>query len=150
MESKDDMSVASIKEKIHASILLSVALLFIFLMGLSMIADYDIFFHLSTGKHILETGQISHSIDPFSFTSANHMSTTSWLAEIIFYEIHSLSGIEGLIVFKAIMFTLVFFVLYLTMKIFVLYSPWNKYVFFAVLLITAFAIRMRMFIRPFI
>ncbi|HBR18547.1 MAG: hypothetical protein A3G39_10200 [Deltaproteobacteria bacterium RIFCSPLOWO2_12_FULL_43_16] len=139
-----------IHEKYSTVILFVITFIFIFFMGISKNADYDIFFHLATGKHILETGQISHSQDPFSFTSANPMSTTSWLAEIIFYEIHSLSGIEGLIVFKAIMFTLVFFVLYLTMKIVVLESPWNKYVFFAVLLITAFAIRMRMFIRPFI
>lgn len=52
-------------------------------MGLSMIGDYDISFHLATGKYITDTGTINHSIDPFSFTSTNPMSTTAWLADVI-------------------------------------------------------------------
>src|SRR3972149_5132891 len=138
-----------IHEKYSTVILFVITFIFIFFMGISKNADYDIFFHLATGKHILETGQISHSQDPFSFTSANPMSTTSWLAEIIFYEIHNLSGIEGLIVFKAIIITLVFFILCMNMRAITPESSLNKYIFIFALLIAAFAIRMRMFIRQF-
>lgn len=139
-----------IKERADAIVLLSISLLFIFLMGISKNADYDIFFHLATGKYILETGQISHSQDPFSFTSTNPMSTTSWLAEIIFYKTHTLFGMEGLTILKAFVITLAFFALYLNMRAIVKEHSLDTCIFVLALVITAFAIRVRLFIRPFI
>lgn len=98
-------------------ILLCVALLFVFLMGISKIGDYDIFYHLSTGKHIVETGSIVHPEDPFTFTSIGAMPTNEWLGDVIFYGIHELSGVAGLIVFKAILITFLFYLLYLNMRL---------------------------------
>ncbi|HBR18546.1 MAG: hypothetical protein A3G39_10205 [Deltaproteobacteria bacterium RIFCSPLOWO2_12_FULL_43_16] len=138
------------KKETEPIILLSAALLFIFLMGILKVADYDVFFHLATGKHILETGQIIHSPDPFSYTSANPMSVATWLTGVVFYEVQNLSGIDGLIIFNAAIITLMFLVLYLNMRAISSESSWNKYLFPLMLLITAFALRMWFFIRPFI
>lgn len=120
-------------------------------MGLSRVRNYDIWFHMSAGMHILETAEIKHSTDPFSFTSTNPMSTSSWLAGIVFYKIYSLLGVEGLVIFKALVITLVFLIFYHNMRLISSSEfPLSKYVFILVLMLSAFAIRMRMFVRPFI
>jgi tetratricopeptide (TPR) repeat protein len=137
------------KEKTQL-ILLSAVFLFVFLMGITKIGDYDIFYHLCTGKHIVETGSIKHPEDPFTFTSIGSMPTNEWLAEVIFYGIQELSGIGGLIFFKAALITLLFYILLLNMRLISTGGRWNNYIFFLVLITAAYAIRMRMFVRPFV
>lgn len=128
------------------NILFCALFLLIFLMGLSKIADYDIFYHLSTGKYILETGKINQ-IDPFSFTVGNtSLSIQSWLAGVIFYCIYTIVGLNGLIIFKAILLTLVFFILYKTMQV----TGEKGYLTLFTLIVVAFVVRFRMSIRPHI
>lgn len=116
-------------------------------MGLSKIADYDIFYHLATGKYILETGSINHP-DPFSFTASNTpLSIQSWLAGIIFYQVSTtIGGFSGLIIFKAALITMLFIVLYKTMEI----TGSRGYLPILILIVAAFVVRFRMSIRPHI
>lgn len=131
-------------------VLIFAVLVFVCLMGISKIGDYDIFYHLSTGKHIVETGSIIHPEDPFTFTSTGAMPANEWLGDVIFYGIHGLSGIDGLIIFKAVLLTLLFYLLYLNMVLISTEGQRNKYVFLLVLILAAYALRYRMFVRPFI
>lgn len=126
------------------------ALSLFFLMGLSKIGDYDIWYHIKVGQYILETGKIKHLVDPFSFTSDNPLATQAWLADVLFYKVYSLSGIEGLIILKASVIFLLFFVLYKTMVATSSKGFWNVYLFFIVLIVVAFSMRTRMFVRPHI
>lgn len=136
--------------KAHSTILLAAALFFVFLMGLSKNADYDIFFHLSTGKQVIETGRINYPSDPFSLTTTNPMMTTSWLAGVIFYIIYNVVGMEGLVFLKAVIITAAFFFLYKSMKISDKHGPADSYIFAIFLIIAVYAVRMRIFVRPLI
>lgn len=138
------------REKTNAIIILSFTFLFIFLMGLSKNADYDIFFHLATGKQIIETGRINHPSDPFSLTTSSPMMTTSWLAGVAFYIIYNVAGMEGLVVLKAIVLTAIFFFIYKNIKTPGRHGSADSYICAAVLIVAVYAIRMRMFVRPLI
>lgn len=128
------------------NILLCALFSFIFSMGLSQIADYDIFYHLATGKYILETGKINQ-IDPFSFTAGNTpLSIQSWLSGVVFYWVYTIGGLNGLIICKAILLTLVFFILYKTMQV----TGAKGYLTLFTLIVVAFVVRFRMSIRPHI
>lgn len=131
-------------------ILLYAAFVFIFLMGISKVSDYDAFFHLATGKYILNTGQIVHSVDPFAFTPVKEFSIISWLSGVIFFVIHSFLQMKGLIIFKTCIIALAFFFIHLNMKTTTLKEHQNVYIFILILIVVAFAVRMRMFIRPHI
>ncbi len=136
----------------HEKILFPVLVVFVFLAGLSKIGDYDIFFHLRTGSEMLSSGRLSHAIDPFALSTSSPMSNTAWLSDIIFYIVHSASGVWGLVVFKALVIAAVFYVLLGIMRLLSRQQGrgGNAFVFFAMLVVTVFAIRMRMFVRPFI
>jgi hypothetical protein len=79
------------------------------------IADSDIWLHLMTGKHTLETRALTVP-DPFSYTSNGNSSaypgeaktryfnlTHEWLAQIIMYLIHAASGFPGLVLVRALL-----------------------------------------------
>ncbi|MBI4745900.1 MAG: hypothetical protein HY786_05010 [Deltaproteobacteria bacterium] len=138
------------REKINTIIILSFTFLFIFLMALSKNADYDIFFHLATGKQIVETGSINQLSDPFSLTTSNPMMTTSWLSGVVFYILNNVAGMEGLVVLKAIVITAVFFFMYKNIRTSARHGSADIYICSAVLIVAAYAVRMRMFVRPLI
>lgn len=67
--------------------------------------DFDIWWHLRTGRLILEEGRIPFT-DPFSFTAAGRPWVThEWGAEALFHTIDRLGGIDALILFKALIAT---------------------------------------------
>lgn len=116
-------------------------------MGAVKIGDYDVWFHLKAGGYILKTGAINH-LDPFSYTTTDlPWPVHSWLAAVAYYLAYSVSGIGGLILFNAALITASFFIIYLTMRLF---TDDNEAFIFgaAVLIIAAFAIRFRMWVRP--
>jgi hypothetical protein len=119
----------------------------VFCMALIKIGDYDVWYHLRAGKFILETGAIRH-LEPFAYTAPNAVwSMQSWLAGVIFYVVYSIGSINGLIVFNALVVTLIFFFVYLTMR---LHAPDKKgaWLMMAVLVVAVFATRFRIPIRP--
>src|ERR1700730_4349765 len=75
--------------------------------------DPDLWWHLRTGRWIVETGHVPHS-DPFSFTRAGHSWVSQeWLSEVAFYELWKHAGVSALIVFSAIITPAGFLLLYL-------------------------------------
>jgi len=145
------------KEKIHIfySNLTSYLLIFCLFIFISLIStfklcEYDIWWHLKTGEYILKTG-IIQQLDPFSFTASNRpWSTQSWLSGVIFYEVYSLFGLSGLILLQAAIATLTFFIIYKTIRLGSRTEGWATYLVVLVLIITAFTVRFRLFIRPHI
>lgn len=103
-------------------------LLFAFAAGVFMVDvwDPDFWWHLATGKWIVEHGRLPEE-DPFSFatlqqdpyTSINRVKfilTQYWLAQITFYKIYSLSGFAGISVFRALLLTLTVVVIALILR----------------------------------
>ncbi len=75
--------------------------------------DPDLWWHLSTGQQILETGHIPRT-DSFSFTRAGQPWVAhEWLSEVILYGIWRHAGAAGLIIFSAAVTTAGFLLLYL-------------------------------------
>ena len=123
------------------------AIIPIYLMGVIRIGDYDIWFHLKAGEYILETGKISH-LDPFSYTNPDlPWIVHSWISAVVFHIVNALAGIKGLILFNALMISVAFTFIYLNMR---LYMEKGRSIIFAVmvLVLAAYALRFRMWIRP--
>jgi hypothetical protein len=74
--------------------------------------DYDFWWHIATGRYIVETGHLPDK-DPFSY--ASELSENSnlypayealvlknyWLAQVIFYEVYKMFGDRGMIILRS-------------------------------------------------
>lgn len=75
--------------------------------------DYDFWWHLATGRYIVENGALPEQ-DPFSYVSnlkeneyrypvrAQFILKQYWLAQVLFYKVHSLFGDAGIIVLRSL------------------------------------------------
>jgi len=64
--------------------------------------DFDLWWHLRTGRLIVEERSIP-TADPFTFTAEGRPWVThEWLAEVLFYGVHELGGIGTLVLAKAV------------------------------------------------
>ncbi len=78
----------------------------------------DIYWHLNTGRWIVEHGSLP-ATDPFLYTLPAVLDERQilllqgyWLAQVIFYFVHAGFGDYGLVLFKAGLFTATYFVLW--------------------------------------
>ena len=78
----------------------------------------DIYWHLSTGRWIVEHGTLP-TVDPFLYTLPAVLDDRQtlllqgyWLAQLIFYFVHGAFGDYGLVFFKSGLFTTMYFVLW--------------------------------------
>ena len=95
--------MTSDKTSCYSSIFPFALFLFFFLLSLTLIHNYDLFWHLKTGQWMIENRKIPVA-DFYSFTRMgtpwiNH----SWLSQILFYGIYQLGGYSALIFSKAIL-----------------------------------------------
>jgi hypothetical protein len=86
------------------------------------VSNYDLWWHLATGKYMVENKALPES-DPFAYTTPSAPSDTKslllkgyWLAQIVFYEVFKLWNVKGIVVLRALSLTLFLFFAYLTMK----------------------------------
>jgi hypothetical protein len=92
----------------------ALTLLLIFL-GVASIWETDIWFHLKTGEWILAHHAIP-TRDIFSYTAAGHpWIAESWLSQVVFFLVYHLSGVPGLILFKAAVIVAAFMLLYVVL-----------------------------------
>ncbi len=78
--------------------------LFLFLMvrGSDLLADADTAWHIGIGRYILETGSIPKT-GIYSYTAAKMpWMAHEWLTELIFSAIHSVTGLNGVVVLAAL------------------------------------------------
>ncbi|MEW6130956.1 MAG: hypothetical protein AB1757_28250 [Acidobacteriota bacterium] len=81
-------------------------------VGTALLYDGDTGWHLITGENILKTWQIPFH-DPYSHTLPETAWTAhEWLAEVIFAFIHRWMGLNGVVIFSAILIALTYFLLY--------------------------------------
>jgi hypothetical protein len=88
--------------------------LFIALLAKSAIpiTDQDLWWHLATGQHIVQTHSIPHH-DIFSYTATDHKWIThEWLTEVGMIGLHRLGGQAALILATCIIVVLSFFLVY--------------------------------------
>ena len=80
--------------------------------GAGLLNDGDTGWHIVTGGLILGGGSIPRS-DPFSYTMPGIPWTAhEWLSEVIFAKVHSLAGLNGVVVLSVSVIALTFFFLY--------------------------------------
>jgi hypothetical protein len=101
---------------------LALFLFFFISFLLRHVYNYDFWWHLATGKYIMETKSLPQS-DPFSYTT--HESPTDrkslilrgyWLAQVIFYQVFRLWDLMGIIVLRSILLLLFLFFVFLTIR----------------------------------
>jgi hypothetical protein len=140
------------KESPKPSILLLVvlSLLFIFLLALTKITSYDVWFHLATGRHILEAGFTD--TDPFSYTQpGSPMYLQSWLTGLLFYLTWSTwtgKGLEALTLLKAIIAVTIFGILWINVLLRDSKHRLVGLVTAVVLVVGAYGLKIRLHIRP--
>jgi len=139
----DDTRAGSLAPRLFAFFVLAA----VFLMATIKIGDYDIWFHLKAGEHILATSRINH-LDPFSYATADlPWPVHSWLSAVVFYSVYSVGGFPGLVLLGAFTVTAAFFVIYMTMRLFARDEE-SMVAGAAILLVAAFSLRFRMWVRP--
>ncbi len=97
--------------------------LFFFLSFLQARVDkHDFWWHLATGRYIIETGSLPH-VDPFSYTThANPSDRKSiilkgyWLAQIIFYKAYSLWDVNAIILLRSFLMLSFLLFVFLNLK----------------------------------
>ncbi|MGH2574996.1 MAG: hypothetical protein ACRDFC_04770 [Ignavibacteria bacterium] len=122
------------------------------LFGISLIlittfkisGDDDLFWHLETGRYIVETGTIP-STDVFGFATADEQwIPTGWSWDIIMYSMFNISGYLGISIFRTMIFLLVFLIYY---KILAKLNV-SKNIILLVLILLTFAIFDRLLPKP--
>jgi hypothetical protein len=80
------------------------------------IQDYDFFWHVASGKAMVQQGRIINE-EIFSYTRpGTPFSNHAWLAQVIFYLIFSGVGPLGIVLFKTLLVTLLAFLLFKTAR----------------------------------
>jgi hypothetical protein len=94
-------------------LLFLVTVIAVFTMAVRVPADTDTWWHLLSGRFILENRTIPLT-DPFSHTrSGAPWIDHGWLAQVLLYGLHAVGGWAGLSLGVAILVTLAFFLVYL-------------------------------------
>lgn len=126
-------------------ILLATFALFIcYFTTFKITGDDDVFWHLATGKYIIETHQVP-STDIFGYmTQGQEWMPFEWGWDVITYTIYSFSGYNGISIFRTIIFLLIFYIYFLILRKFKVSYTIN----FITLFFLAFAIIDRLSPRP--
>ncbi len=120
------------------------------LLCMTKYADYDLWWHLKLGEYICTNWQLPWS-DSFSYTAAGrHQFTGEWLADAIIFLTFKGGGFLGLNLLKGVMLLATFRLLYLQMKESTPETRWQAASAVITLVLVLFAIRFRLFVRPYI
>ncbi len=112
--------------------------------GLFRIRSFDTFWHLVSGRWILEHRALPH-IDPFRFTSINEPWTDhEWLFQVLLAYFERLGGLDGAIVLRALFVVGLATVLFLALR----RTRVSLLTAFLLVLCTIILARLRFLIRP--
>lgn len=93
-------------------LLVIILFLGLFTMAVRLPTDTDTWWHLRSGRYIVESGQIPFK-DPFSYTvSGKPWIDHGWLAQVLLFGIYRLSGVAGLALCLALVVVLAFWFVY--------------------------------------
>lgn len=128
------------------ALLAAFALFIIFFTTFKISGDDDVFWHLATGKYVVETGHVP-STDIFGYvTQGQEWMPFEWGWDVVTYNIYKAFGYTGISVFRTIIFLLIFFIYYLVLRKFRVSTTLSVFMF----LIIAFGIMDRLTPRPHI
>ncbi|MFH1755260.1 MAG: hypothetical protein ABIA59_06110 [Candidatus Latescibacterota bacterium] len=97
-------------------VLLAGTLLIVLLMSLFPVRSNDIWWHMAVGKELIESRAFITQ-DPFTFTvTGSPWVPHAYLASILFYMVHMLGSISGLIALRAVLVLAVFAQLFRILK----------------------------------
>ncbi|MGB3017855.1 MAG: hypothetical protein WBC65_08615 [Ignavibacteria bacterium] len=106
--------------------------------------DDDVFWHLATGRYIVETGHVP-SVDIFGFvTQGQQWMPFEWGWDVLTYALYNIGGYTALSILRTVIFVLIFWILYVILKKFKV-STFLTVLFFIIL---AFGIMDRLTPRP--
>lgn len=127
-------------------LLLLFAVFICLLSTFKITGDDDVFWHLATGRYIIETGQVP-STDIFGYvTQGQTWMPFEWGWDLITYGIYNIGGYTALSVFRTMILLLIFYVLFLIMRKFKV----SHTIIFILLTVLAFGMIDRLSPRPHI
>ncbi|MBX7043188.1 MAG: hypothetical protein K1X85_09810 [Ignavibacteria bacterium] len=142
--SKSAKPAKELNPAIEYSLLFVFALFIILFTTFKITGDDDVFWHLATGRYIIETGHVP-SADIFGFaTQGQEWMPFEWGWDVLTYGLFNLGGYEALSVFRTLIFLSIFWIFYFVLKKFKV--PAVLSVAFMILL--AFGIMDRLTPRP--
>jgi tetratricopeptide (TPR) repeat protein len=90
---------------------------YVAVLSIFRLATGDVFILLKTGEYVLTHGWVP-ARDTFSFTASDHVAVAhEWLSGVVFYIVHAIGGIDGLILFRAAVAGATVFLLYGTARL---------------------------------
>ncbi|MEZ4690734.1 MAG: hypothetical protein R3A12_11360 [Ignavibacteria bacterium] len=96
-----------------------IILFFVFLILLTsfkITGDDDVFWHLATGRYIVETQHVP-STDIFGFvTEGQEWMPFEWGWDVITYGLFNIGGYNAILVFRTIIFVLIFLLFFLILR----------------------------------
>lgn len=85
----------------------------LFVMSARTVSDPDLWWHLATGRYIVQTRSIPHH-DVFSYTVTDHKWIThEWLTQVGMFGLYKLGGLSALLLATCAVVTLSFFIVYI-------------------------------------
>ncbi len=122
------------------------AIFIIFFTTFKISGDDDVFWHLATGKYVMETGHVP-STDIFGYaTQGQEWMPFEWGWDVVTYNIYKTFGYNGISVFRTIIFLLIFFLYYLILRKFKVSTTLSMFMF----ILICFGIIDRLTPRPHI
>lgn len=108
--------------------------------------DDDVFWHLATGRYVVQTGTVP-STDIFGYvTQGQEWMPFEWGWDVLTYTLYNIGGYTAISVFRTVIFLLMFLLLFLTMRKFKV----SFTIIFIFLTLLAFGIMDRLTPRPHI
>ncbi|MGA1869978.1 MAG: tetratricopeptide repeat protein [bacterium] len=145
-EEKEEVKEPVFLSKVLAWVLIFLLATLIFSINVSEMTNNDIWIHLKNGELILKNKKFLYT-DTYSFRTIgmpwmNH----EWLAGVIFYLVHLISGVNGLILFKTLLFIIMALVLLRTSVI----TKQEFAFFFPLIVFVQYNVTVRSLVRPHI
>ncbi len=108
--------IAAENNYINYSLLALFAIFIILLTTFKISGDDDFFWHLSTGRYIVNTHSVP-SADVFGFkTAGQQWMPFEWGWDVLTYGIYNIGGINSILGFRTLIFLMMFFFLYRMME----------------------------------
>jgi len=134
------------KKRLPEVVLYLVLFAFVLLLPITKIADFDLFFHLRLGEHLIEKLSI-YEKDEFSYTYNGTQPRGEWLGNSILYLAYKIGGFYGLGILKSALFVLLIIIILKTIDE---VSPdANPLIKALAIVVFSYALRFRLDLRPY-
>ena len=141
---KEELIIPKENKNINYMIVLAFFIFLAFFTTFKITGDDDVFWHLATGRYVLQTGHVP-STDIFGYiTQGQTWMPFEWGWDVLTYSIYSLTGYNGLSILRTLLLFVVFGVFLLILRKFKV----NYVLSIVSLFVLAFAIMDRLTPRP--